>query len=279
MKIPFAKMHGAGNDFVVVDCLHGDPVSDWTAFARQVLDRHLGVGGDQLLLIQPSERGDFFMGIRNPDGSVAEMCANGIRAFYKFLRDRGYTQAERIAVDTLAGVVHPRWLGDDRIEVEMTPPRLAPDEVPTTLGSGSAPLVDVPLQIGDRSLRVTTVSMGNPHCVVFVDDPEQTPVAELGPAIERHPAFPHRTNVEFVAVRDRRHLVQRTWERGTGETLACGSGACATAVAGVLSGRSDRDVEIQLRGGVLQLRWPRDGGPVFMSGPAAHVFDGELSYP
>lgn len=279
MKIPFAKMHGAGNDLVVIDCLHGDPVEDWAAFARHALDRHLGIGGDQLLLLQPSERGDFFMGIRNPDGSTAEMCANGIRAFYKFLRDRGYTQADSVAVDTLAGVVRPRWLGNDQVEVEMTPPRLAPAEVPTTLGSGPGPLVDVPLEVAGRSLRVTTVSMGNPHCVVFVDDPEKAPVAELGPAIERHVAFPNRTNVEFVAVRDRGRLEQRTWERGTGETLACGSGACATAVAGVLSGRSDRDVEIQLRGGVLRLRWPRDGGPVFMSGPAAHVFDGELSYP
>jgi len=278
-RIPFTKMHGAGNDVLVVDCLDGDPVEDWSHFARFALDRHFGVGADQLLLLAPSERADFFMGIRNPDGSTAEMCANGIRAFYKFLRDRGYTRADEIAIDTLAGVVRPRWLGENQVEVEMTPPRFAPEEIPTTLARGSGPLVDLPLDVAGRMFTVTLVSMGNPHCVIFVDDPETARVTELGPAIENHPAFPKRTNVEFVAVRSRDRLEQRTWERGTGETLACGSGACATAVAGVLSGRSDRDVQIQLRGGTLRIRWPEDKGPVWMTGPAAYVFDGELVYP
>jgi diaminopimelate epimerase len=277
-RIPFAKMHGAGNDFVVIDCLAGDPVNDWAAFARFALDRRLGVGGDQLLLVRPSREADFAMAIRNADGSSAEMCANGIRAFAKFVRDRGLAKDDTIRVETLAGVVSPRWLGGDQVEVVMTRPVFAPEKVPTRL-AGAAPLVDVPLDVDGQSLRVTILSMGNPHCVVFVADPDAFPVTELGPRIEHHPLFPERVNVEFVRVASRSELVQRTWERGSGETLACGSGACAAAVAGVLSGRSARDVAVRLRGGTLRIRWPKDDGPVYMTGPAAHVFDGELSWP
>jgi diaminopimelate epimerase len=157
----------------------------------------------------------------------------------------------------------------------MTRPVLDPEKIPTTLHA-TAPLVDVPLELPDEKLSVCCVSMGNPHCVIFVDDPDDYPVERVGPLIEDHPAFPQRTNVEFVAVRHRGALVQRTWERGTGETLACGSGACAACVAAVLSDRADREVEIQLRGGVLRIRWPEDEGPVWLTGPAAHVFDGEV---
>jgi len=278
MKIPFSKMHGAGNDLIVIDCLAGDPVDDWEAFARFVLDRRRGVGGDQLLLVQPSQRADLAMGIRNPDGSTAEMCANGIRAFFKYARDKGLASGDEIRVETLAGIVTPRWLGDDQVEVELTRPVLEPSLIPTTLHE-TGPLVDVPIDVQGQTLQVTAVSMGNPHCVVFVDDPEDYPVETLGPALEEHVAFPRRTNVEFVAVRSPKRLEQRTWERGTGETLACGSGACASGVAAMLSGRSERDVEIHLRGGILRVRWPEDSGPVWLTGPAAHVFDGELSLP
>ncbi len=274
-KLGFAKMHGAGNDVVIIDCLDGDPVEDWGHFARFALDRRRGIGGDQLLLCRPSRDADFGMSIYNPDGSRAEMCANGIRTFLKYLRDRGLTDRDEVRVETLAGIVTPRWLGNDRVEVEMTRPVLEPEKIPTTLHA-TPPLVDVPLELADETLRVTCVSMGNPHCVIFVDDPDDTPVERLGPLIEEHPAFPQRTNVEFVAVRSRTLLVQRTWERGTGETLACGSGACAVCVAAVLSDRAHRDVEIQLRGGVLRTRWPEDGGPVWLTGPATHVFDGEV---
>jgi len=277
-RIPFAKMHGAGNDFVVIDCLAGDPVADWTAFARFALDRRLGVGGDQLLLVRPSREADFAMAIRNADGSSAEMCANGIRAFAKYVRDRGLAAQDRIRVETLAGVVTPRWRGGDQVEVEMTRPVFAPEKIPTRL-AGAPPLVDVPLELDGQVLRVTALSMGNPHCVVFVDDPAEFPVERLGPRIEHHPLFPERVNVEFVARASADELVQRTWERVSGETLACGSGACAAAVAGVLSGRSSRDVAVRLRGGVLRIRWPADGAPVIMTGPAAHVFDGELAWP
>lgn len=277
MKIPFSKMHGAGNDLVVIDCLAGDPVSDWEDFARRVLDRRRGIGADQLLLVRPSRDADLGMAIHNPDGTRAEMCANGIRAFFKYARDKGITSSDEIRVETLAGIVTPRWLGDDQVEVELTRPVLDPQKIPTTLHE-SGPLIDVPIEVLDTTLRVCALSMGNPHCVVFVDDPETTPVEQLGPALENHVAFPQRTNVEFVAVRSPRKLEQRTWERGTGETLACGSGACASAVAAMLSGRSERDVEIVLRGGTLRIRWPEDEGPVWMTGPAAHVFDGELDF-
>ncbi|HXZ86197.1 MAG TPA: diaminopimelate epimerase [Myxococcota bacterium] len=277
-RIPFAKMHGAGNDFVVIDCRAGDPVADWAAFARFALDRRLGVGADQLLLVRPSREADFAMAIRNADGSPAEMCANGIRAFAKYVHDRGLAAQDRIRVETLAGIVTPRWLGGDQVEVELTRPVFSPEKIPTRL-AGAAPLVDVPLEVDGETLRVTALSMGNPHCVVFVDDPAEFPVERLGPRIEHHPLFPERVNVEFVARASERELVQRTWERGSGETLACGSGACAAAVAGVLSGRSSRDVAVRLRGGVLRIRWPADDAPVIMTGPAAHVFDGELAWP
>ena len=221
------------------------------------------------------------MAIRNADGSSAEMCANGIRAFFKYLRDRGLTSKDEIRVETPAGVVTPRWLGGDRVEVEMTRPVLDPEKIPTRLraADGSLPLLEVPLEVGGRSFRVTPVSMGNPHCVIFVDDPADFPLESWGPRIENHPAFPERTNVEFVAARSHVELQQRTWERGTGETLACGSGACASAVAAVLTGRTDREVRVHLPGGILEVRWPEDDGPVRLLGPAAHVFDGELEFP
>jgi diaminopimelate epimerase len=271
-------MHGAGNDFVVVDCLAGDPVDDWETFARRVLDRRFGVGGDQLLLVQPSRVADFFMGIRNTDGSTARMCANGIRAFSRYVRDRGYTSAERIRVETLGGVVEPRFLDAGRVEVRMPPPVLDPEKIPTRL-RGPLPLLEVPLEVDGQTLAVTPVSMGNPHCVVFVDDPETAPVERLGPLIEHHEAFPERTNVEFATIRSAREIAQRTWERGSGETLACGSGACAVAVAAALLGRTGREVEIRLRGGTLGVRWPDDAGPVWLVGPAAHVFEGEVEIP
>ncbi len=278
MKIPFSKMHGAGNDVVLIDCLGGDPVEDWPSFARFALDRHRGVGGDQLLLVRRSTVGDFEMSVYDPDGSRAEMCGNGLRTFLKYLRDRGHTRAEQLRVETLGGLVTPRWLGGDRVEVTMPVPVLEPERIPTRL-SGRPPLLDVPLEVDGEAFRVTPVSMGNPHCVIFVEDPERIPLATLGPRIEHHPAFPARTNVEFVAVRGPRALEQRTWERGTGETLACGSGACASAVAAILGGRTERELEVRLRGGVLAIRWPREDGPVILSGPAAHVFDGELEWP
>jgi diaminopimelate epimerase len=216
------------------------------------------------------------MEIFNADGSQVEMCANGIRAFYKYLRDRGHTEQDEIGVETLSGVVRPRWAGPDLVTVDMGRPVLAPAKIPTTLGEGDGPVLDVPLELDGEDLCVSSVSMGNPHAVLFVEDPEAAPVEELGPRVEHHPAFPNRVNVEFVSVVDRSRIRQRTWERGTGETLACGSGACAVAVVSMLRGVVDRAVRIELRGGELAIAWPDDESHVEMTGPAAEVFTGRI---
>jgi len=279
--LPFTKMHGAGNDFVVLDGLHGElpPVEK---LASRLLDRNFGIGGDQLLVVRDSRTADFRMEIFNPDGSQVEMCANGIRAFYKYVRDRGHTAADEIGVETLSGVVHPRWAGENRVTVDMGQPVIAPAKIPTTLASGDGPVIDVPLFVdgwdGEAPI-VSSVSMGNPHVVVPVDDPDTAPVERLGRLIENHPAFPNRVNVEFVAPVGRSRIRQRTWERGTGETLACGSGACAVAVVSMLRGVVDRRVEIELRGGVLDITWEDDEAHVMMTGPAEEVFRGEFLLP
>jgi len=273
--LEFTKMHGAGNDFVVLDGVR-DTLPPLESIAARLADRHFGIGCDQILVVRPASdpAADFRMQIFNADGSQVEMCANGIRCFYKYLRDRGHTSADELGVETLSGVVRPRWAGEGRVTVDMGRPILAPAKIPTTLGAGEGPVLDVPLEVEGRTVTVSSVSMGNPHAVVFVDDPETAPVAILGPALEHHPAFPNRVNVEFVAAEGRGRLRQRTWERGTGETLACGSGACAVAVVSMLRGVVDRQVAIALRGGELQIAWPDDDAPVWMTGPAAEVYSG-----
>jgi diaminopimelate epimerase len=277
-QLPFTKMHGAGNDFVVLDGLQSElpPVEP---LAARLLDRNFGIGGDQLLVVRESRTADFRMEIFNPDGSQVEMCANGIRAFYKYVRDRGHTAADEIGVETLSGVVHPRWAGEGRVTVDMGRPVFAPAKIPTTLASGDGPVIDVPLSVdgwdGETPI-VSSVSMGNPHVVVPVDDPDTAPVEGLGRLIENHPAFPNRVNVEFITPVGRSRIRQRTWERGTGETLACGSGACAVAVVSMLRGVVDRRVEIELRGGVLEIIWEDDEAHVMMTGPAEEVFRGEF---
>jgi diaminopimelate epimerase len=268
-------MHGAGNDFVVLDGIR-DALPPIEPLARQLCDRNFGIGADQLLVVRPSEAADFRMEIFNADGSQVEMCANGIRAFYKYLRDEGHTQQDEIGVETLSGVVRPRWGGENRVCVDMGLPVLAPAKIPTTLLAGEGPVLDVPVEIGGQTLLVSSVSMGNPHAVVFVPDPELAPVERWGPELEHHPAFPNRVNVEFVRAVGRGRIEQRTWERGTGETLACGSGACAVAVVSMLRGVARREVEVALRGGTLQIRWPADDAHVEMTGPAAHVFTGRF---
>ncbi|UCE86024.1 MAG: diaminopimelate epimerase [Deltaproteobacteria bacterium] len=275
--LEFTKMHGAGNDFVVLDGI-GQSLPPLEALARQLADRHFGIGADQVLVVRESRSADFRMEIYNADGSQVEMCANGIRCFYKYLRDRGRTTADAISVETLSGIVRPRWRGDDRVTVDMGRPVLAPAKIPTRLGSGEGPVIDVPLRLGDETVRLSCVSMGNPHAILYVDDVDAAPVERLGPQIEHHPSFPNRVNVEFVEVRAPDRLRQRTWERGTGETLACGSGACAVVVASVLGGRSERDVTVSLRGGELEIRWAADSESVFMTGPAAEVFTGRFRW-
>jgi len=274
--IPFTKMHGAGNDFVVLDAIRDPMPGDLVAFSKQVADRHFGIGCDQLLVVRESQSADFRMEIFNADGSQVEMCANGIRAFYKFLRDRGHTAQDEIGVETLSGVVRPRWAGHDMIRVDMGLPVLEPAKIPTTLGGGDAPVLDVELEAAGRTLWLSSASMGNPHAVVVVDDVDAYPVHEVGPAIENHPAFPNRVNVEFIELCDRSRLRQRTWERGTGETLACGSGACAAGVVSMLRDVVDRRVTVELRGGELEIEWQDEASPVLMTGPAAEVFTGTI---
>jgi diaminopimelate epimerase len=261
--LEFTKMHGAGNDFIVLDAIR-DALPPIGPLAAKLCDRHFGIGADQLLVVRSSTTADFRMEIYNADGSQVEMCANGIRAFFKYLRDHGHTAKDEIGVETLAGVVRPRWAGPSRVRVQMGRPILEPSKIPTTLGSGGGPVL------------VSSVSMGNPHAVIFVADPDRAPVERLGPLIENHPAFPNRVNVEFATPVGRRRIRQRTWERGTGETLACGSGACAVAVVSMLEGRVDREVAVELRGGELEIAWPGPESPVFMTGPASEVFTGRI---
>ena len=275
--LEFAKMHGAGNDFVVLDGIRQD-LPPLEALARRLSDRHFGIGFDQLLVVRPSSSADFRMEIYNADGSQVEMCANGIRAFFKYLRDEGHTDRERVRVETLGGTVVPRWVGRNQVCVDMGPPVLAPAKIPTLLGdtSGEGPVLDASLSAAGETFLVSSLSMGNPHAVVYVDDLDASPVASLGPAIENHPSFPNRVNVEFVEIVSRERIRQRTWERGTGETLACGSGACAAAVASMLRGVSEPSLTVELRGGEIQIAWAGAGESVFMTGPAAHVFTGRI---
>jgi len=275
--LPFTKMHGCGNDFIVLDGISHE-LPPLEPLAARLADRNFGIGADQLLVVRPAgtAAADFRMEIFNADGSQVEMCANGIRCCYKFLRDRGHTDADEIGVETLSGVVRPRWAGEDRVSVDMGRPILEPAKIPTRLGSGEGPVLDAPLTVAGEILKVSSVSMGNPHAVINVDDPERAELARLGPLVEQHPAFPNRVNVAFVTAVSRSRIRQRTWERGTGETLACGSGACAVAVVSILRGVVDRSVTIELRGGELAIEWPSDDAHVRMTGPATEVYTGNF---
>jgi len=273
--LEFTKMQGAGNDFIVLDGIR-DRLPPLEPIAARLCDRHLGIGADQLLVVRPSRTADFRMQIYNADGSQVEMCANGIRACFLYLREHGHSRADQIRVETLAGIVTPRAAGPGRVTVEMGRPVLEPEKIPTTLGGGRGPVLDALLDLDGESLRVSSVSMGNPHAVIFVEDPDCAPVETLGPRIEHHPAFPNRVNVEFASPAGRRRIRQRTWERGSGETLACGSGACAVAVVSMLRGLVERSVTVELRGGELEIAWPDDGAQVSMTGPAEEVFTGRI---
>lgn len=283
--LPFTKMHGCANDYVVLDGFHHE-VLDPGGLARRMADRRTGVGSDGLLLALPGREEALRMRMFNVDGSEAEMCGNGLRCLVKFALERGLVPARAVGrVETGAGVLEyeaEMLAGGPRPRVGMVTlrmgiPRLERSEVPMEGPPG--PAVDVVLDLPDRALPVTAVSFGNPHAVSWVDDVDAFPVAEVGPRVERHPSFPRRTNVEFVQVLSPREVRQRTWERGCGETLACGTGACAVLVAGVLTGRTGRQARVHLRGGDLDVAWPEAGGPVFLTGPAVEVFDGRWPLP
>ncbi|MCS7002908.1 MAG: diaminopimelate epimerase [Dehalococcoidia bacterium] len=275
----FAKMHGIGNDFALVDARA--VAADWPSLAQRMCDRHYGVGADGLILLQESDHADATMRMFNPDGSEAEMCGNGIRCLARFAIEIGAVPADRdtLSVQTGAGtlaVTLHREAGRVRsVTVDMGAPRLHPADIPvdTALASGDR-VMDYPLRVGDHTIRVTAVSMGNPHAVAFVDSVADYPLAAIGPQVERHPFFPRRVNFEIAHVRDRRHVDARVWERGAGLTLACGTGACATMVAAFLHGLVDDEVEVQLPGGPLTIRWPGNGA-VLMRGGADLVFWGD----
>ena len=272
MRLPFTKMHGLGNDFVLVDCRASDP-GNWAGLARRLAHRRYGVGCDQVLLLHDSDIADFRMGIVNADGSTVEMCGNGIRCFAKYLRDRGIFSADEIRVETLAGIQVCRFREGGMVEVDMGEPELEGRRIPV---DADGPVREYSLPLDEGAAIVTCVSMGNPHAVIFVDDAESYPVELQGPKIENHPFFPNRVNVEFVQVLSRDRLRMRVWERGAGVTMACGTGACASAVAAFWTGRAERESEVVLDGGPLLIRWDSVTNHVFMTGPAQEVFVGEF---
>ena len=273
----FTKMQGIGNDYVYVNCLD-EAVDNPSSLSRLVSDRHFGIGSDGLILIRPSTKADFFMEMFNADGSRSAMCGNGIRCVGKYVYDCGLTDKTEITVNTLDGVKHLSLNVEGgrvvSVTVDMGEPRLDPDLIPVK--ASKSPVVAEPIEIGGRRFEMTCVSMGNPHAVTFVDCTADYPVHEIGRAFESHPAFPERVNAEFVEVLNRSEVNMRVWERGAGETLACGTGSCASVVACVLNGLTDDEVTVHLLGGDLQVRWDRNLNRVFMTGPAATVFEGEM---
>lgn len=279
MRLKFTKMHGAGNDFVVIDGVRQD-VSLTAAQWRWLADRHFGVGADQLLLVERAVTPgvDFRYRIFNADGGEVEQCGNGARCFVRFVRDQRLTDKRAIRVETMSGVIEPRIEDDGRVTVDMGAPVFEPERVPfDPLGLVPRPMGDDalwPLPVGDQVRWISVVSMGNPHAVQVVDDVDAAPVAQEGPLVECHRAFPKRVNAGFMQVLEAHRIRLRVWERGAGETLACGTGACAAAVAGIRRGLLRSPVDVETRGGVLSIAW--DGGPVRMTGPAMPVFEGEI---
>jgi len=275
--IQFTKMHGTGNDYVVIDG-RKQKVASFSKLARAMSDRHYGIGSDRILVLLDSKSADFRMRMFNPDGSEAEMCGNGIRCFAKYLYDNRMTSKKQLAIETAAGIKELQILVKNRrvssVVVNMGEPILRRDRIPMIGSQGMA--VGETLQMDDGSrLTITAVSMGNPHVVIFVEEIERFPVDKYGPIVENHALFPNRTNVEFVKVLNRKEVVQRTWERGTGETLSCGTGASAVTAACILNKLTDRKIRIHLRGGDLKTEWREDDNTIYLSGPAVEVFTGE----
>ncbi len=278
MKIQFTKMEGIGNDYVYIDATKED-IRLTPEQIQKLSDRNFGIGGDGVIFIRNSNTGDFQMDMFNSDGSSSEMCGNGIRCVGKFVYDHGLTKDKRPKIETGKGVLTLDLTTDSNqkvtmVSVDMGEPILKPSLVPINW-AGDAPVINQTIEIQGKTYHFTAVSMGNPHCVIFVEDADHFPVHEIGPLIENHPLFPRRVNVEFVSVRGTDHLYQRTWERGAGETLACGTGACAVLVASVLNGKAGKKVNIDLRGGRLKIEWTEKGN-VIMTGPAKEVFSGTV---
>jgi len=276
----FTKMHGAGNDYVYVDCF-AEKIENPAEVAIKVSNRNFGIGSDGLILIMPSDTADVRMRMFNSDGSESEMCGNGIRCVAKYAFDHGIVSKKEISAETGAGILTLQLITGaggkvDRVRVNMGKPRLTKAEIPMLGEPAGDQTINQPLNILHTVFHVTMVSMGNPHCVIFVDDVENFQVEKYGPLIENHDLFPRRTNVEFVQIISRTEVRQRTWERGAGETLACGTGASAVCVAGALNGLTEKKILNHLSGGDLELEWAEDGN-LYMTGPATEVFSGEIS--
>lgn len=277
----FTKMHGIGNDYVYVNCFE-EEVKNPAEVSKYVSDRHFGIGSDGLILIKPSTVADFKMDMYNADGSQGEMCGNGIRCVAKYVYDYGLTNKENISVETLAGIKHLELTVENGkvalVKVNMGSPELVPEKIPVVAEGERA--IDVPLEVKGKSYQMNGVSMGNPHCVIFMEeDVRNLDLEAIGPDFENHERFPKRINTEFVNVLDNQTLRMRVWERGSGETLACGTGACATAVAAVLNGLVQKEVTVKLLGGDLKIQWDGGESPVYMTGPATTVFDGIVELP
>lgn len=273
----FTKMEGLGNDYVYVNCFE-ETVRDPSSLAIKVSDRHFGIGSDGLILIKPSKVADCFMEMYNADGSKSEMCGNGIRCVGKYVYDYGIVDKDEIAVETLAGIKYLKLIKENgkvtSVTVNMGSPVLESSKIPVSISRDK--VINAPVYIGDEKYHITCVSMGNPHCITFVDHTVRFPIEKIGPSFENDELFPNRVNAEFVKVINRHEVVMRVWERGTGETLACGTGACAVTVACVLNGLTENEITVHLLGGDLKVRWDEAENLVYMTGPAKVVFDGEI---
>lgn len=286
MKLKFTKMHGAGNDFIVIDAVN-QQVDLGPEQWRRLADRRFGIGADQILIVErpDSPDCDFRYRIFNNDGSEVEQCGNGSRAFVRFVSDKGLTDKRSIRVQTMSGIITPRLESDGSVTVDMGAPRLEPAQLPfdsqgldgVAQGRDTLWPLTVRARGAEQTVLVSAVSMGNPHAVQVVDDVDTAPVAETGPQIENHPRFPKRVNAGYLQVLDRGHVKLRVFERGAGETLACGTGACAAVVAGIRRGLLDSPVQVEARGGRLSIAWAGEGQPVYLSGPAETVFEGEIT--
>jgi diaminopimelate epimerase len=273
----FTKMHGCGNDYVYVDCTK-NIIDEIPETAIKVSDRHFGIGSDGLILIKSSDKADFMMDMYNNDGSRGKMCGNGIRCVAKYVYDKGLTDKKQLKIETLSGIkVLDLTVSNGQVThvtVDMGKPIMKSSQIPVI--SDKEILIKEPIAVGDKVYEITCVSMGNPHAIVFVEDTTYLPIETIGPLFDHHEIFPERVNTEFVQIIDRKHIKMRVWERGSGETLACGTGACASVIASIMNGFTDHEVTVTLLGGELSIRYDESKDTVFMTGPAVTVFDGEI---
>lgn len=289
MKFQFTKMQGCGNDYIYVNGFTEKiPQEEKTELVRHISDRHFGIGGDGVIFINPSAEADFEMEMYNADGSRAEMCGNGIRCVAKYVYDKGLTDKTDISVISYGQIKYLQlFLKEgqvDTVRVNMGAPELRPERIPVTVAEAGTPLeqeriVNAPIIVQGKEYKMTCVSMGNPHAVIFLEDVTNLEIEQIGPYFENHERFPKRINTEFVKVLDKKTVQMRVWERGTGETLACGTGCCATVVACILNGLTDEKVTVKLLGGEIEIEWDREANLVYMTGPAVTVFEGEYDVP